>query len=239
MRPHARRPTDTQAARQAAQPDGVFRVHVDEPIVALSFDDGPDPRYTPHVLDLLARDSLTATFFLVGVNAIRYSELVARTKDAGHSFGNHTYDHPALELLDPAQVRSEIDRGATALVGAGTGAVRLFRPPKGHTNEAVGVIADAGRYRTIFWDQCLERWVHHLGVRAGAQAVVERVRPGSVIVAHDGGHIAAAHHPHINRTPTMEALPILLAGLHRRGLRVVDVPTLLSRRRRRDGGSSW
>jgi peptidoglycan/xylan/chitin deacetylase (PgdA/CDA1 family) len=226
-RPHPPHLTNTLASREAAQPDGVFRVDVDEPIVALSFDDGPDPKYTPHVLDLLARHGLQATFFLVGVNAARYTDLVAQHRGAGHSIGNHTYDHAELERLDPTHVQAEIDRGAFALAAAGAGAVRLFRPPKGHTDSAVAVLADADRYRTIFWDQCVERWVDPLGVRRGVSELLDRVRPGSIIVAHDGGHVVAPHHPHLNRSKTMEALPLLLAGLHRKGLRVVDVPTLL------------
>jgi peptidoglycan/xylan/chitin deacetylase (PgdA/CDA1 family) len=219
--------TDTIAARRAAQPDGIFRVPVREPIVALSFDDGPDPRYTPHVLDLLSQHDLAATFFLVGVNALAAPDLVARHLAEGHTIGNHTYDHPDLQQLDRAAVRVEVERGSTALRSAGTGAVRLFRPPKGHTDEAVDVVADADRYRTIFWDVCLERWIDRLGIVEGTRAALAHVQPGSIIVAHDGGHVVAPHHPHLDRSRTMEALPLLFAGLRAKHLRVVDVPTLL------------
>jgi peptidoglycan/xylan/chitin deacetylase (PgdA/CDA1 family) len=219
--------TDTIAARRAAQPDGVFRVDVHEPIVALSFDDGPDPHYTPHVLDLLAAHDVRATFCLVGVNALRAPDLVARQRAEGHTFANHTYDHPDLQQLDAAAVRAEIERGGLALRDAGTGPLHLFRPPKGHTDAAVGAAADAAGYTTIFWDVCLERWIDPLGVVEGTRAALAHVHPGSIIVCHDGGHVAAPHHPHLDRSKTMDALPLLLTGLRGKGLRIVDVPTLL------------
>lgn len=220
-------PTHTLAEREAAQPDAVFNVDVAEPLVGLTFDDGPDPRYTPQVLDVLDQHAAKATFFLVGVNAAAHPELVAQQLGGGHTLGNHTYDHVELERLDEAHVRSEIDRGAMAIEGAGGPPLRLFRPPKGYTDTAVGVLADARRYRTIFWDVCLERYIGHHGIVGGVRTALDRVRPGSIIVAHDGGHVLAPHHPYLNRSRTVQALPLLLSGLAERGLRPVDVPTLL------------
>ena len=223
--------TDTNLLRRAVQPDAVFRVDTDEPLVALSFDDGPDPAYTPQVLDLLARHHTNATFFAVGINALAHPDLVGRQVAAGHTIGNHTRSHPDLEQLTPEQVAAEIDGGEADIEAAGAPRPNLFRPPKGFTDEVVGVFADAEHYRTIFWDAAVEHYVRHLGVSTGIERLLAKVDRGSIILAHDGGHTPGR--PVIDRTSTVQALPLLLDGLDRRGLRVVDVPTLLSLDRRR------
>lgn len=221
--------TLTTRERQAAQPDGLFRVPTTEPIVALSFDDGPDPLYARAVLDLLANNSIRATFFSVGVNAIAAPDLVRQLLDAGHSVGNHTFDHRELELLTVEEVQTEIEKGQTALMSTGIPRPKLFRPPKGYTDEVVGVIADADRYRTVFWDGCVEHFVNHQPVADGVAQLVAKTRPGSILLAHDGGVIVGSGRSPISRARTMQALPMLLEGLRRKGLDVVDIPTLLAR----------
>ena len=170
--------TLTKPERAAAQPDGLFRIATTERIVALTFDDGPDPLYTPSVLDLLNRVGANATFFLVGVNAVAVPNLVARVLSAGHSVGNHTFDHRELELLTVEQVQVEIEKGQAALVGTGVPRPKLFRPPKGYTDDVVGVLADADRYRTVFWDGCVEHFVDHQPVKDGVAQMLARSGPG-------------------------------------------------------------
>ena len=109
------------------------------------------------------------------------------------------------------------------------GASTLFRPPKGYTDDVVGVLADANRYRTVFWDVCVEHFVDHQSVADGVDQMLKRIRPGSVILAHDGGRIVGSGRRPLSRHRTMEALPLLLRGLASRGLEMVDVPTLLRR----------
>ncbi len=229
------RPASPQARaavlRSAARLDTVFRVDTDEPLVALTFDDGPDPAYTPHVLDLLEQLQARATFFEVGINAIAHTDLVHRQIAAGHTIGNHTRTHADLEQLTPSETVAEIDGGADDIEAAGARRPTLFRPPKGLTDSIVGVFADAEHYRTIFWDAAVEHYVLHLGVPGGIELLLAKIRRGSIILAHDGGHTPGR--PTVARATTMAALPLLLDGLARLGLRVVDVPTLLAADRRR------
>lgn len=222
-------PSRTRTQRAQAQPDALFRVRTAEPIVALTFDDGPDPLHTPYVLDLLRRASATATFFQIGVNAQASPSLVQQVQSGGHSIGNHTFDHRELELLSDQGVQTEIEKGQRALIGVGVPRPTMFRPPKGYTDEVVGVLADIDRYRTVFWDACVEAFVDHRPVAEGVSKLLERVGPGSIILAHDGGTVVGSGRTPLSRARTMQALPLLLDGLHRKGLEVVDVPTLLSR----------
>ncbi len=217
----------TYAERHAAQPDGLFRIPTTEPMVALTFDDGPDPLYTPTVLELLASTHASATFFLVAVNAAAERDLVQQILDGGHGIGNHTYDHRDLELLTAAQVRVEIEEAQAALIEAGCPAPYLFRPPKGYTDEIVGVLADADAYRTVFWDVCVEHFVDHQPVSDGVEQMLAKIRPGSIILAHDSGRIVGSGRTPLSRARTMAALPELIRGLTEKGLRVVDVATLL------------
>lgn len=221
--------TRTRGSRAFVQPDGLFNIRTDVPVVALTFDDGPDPKYTPQVMRLLDRANARATFFLIGVNAVAHPDLVAAHRRAGHSIGNHTYDHRELELLGADQVNLEIERAQRALVTAGALRPTLFRPPKGYTDEVVGVLADAHRYRTVFWDACVERFVNHVPVKEGVKQLLAKVGPGSIVLAHDGGLVTGSGRPPLSRTRTIEALPMILAGLGAMGLEVVDVPTLLRR----------
>lgn len=223
--------TRTNRLRRAVQPDAVFRVDTDMPVVALSFDDGPDPAYTPIVLDVLERHRTKATFFAVGMNAVAHPDLIRRQVGAGHTIGNHTRTHADLDQLTPDEVAAEVDGGVADIVGAGAPRPDLFRPPKGLTGEVVGMFAAAERYRTVFWDTAVEHYVWHFGVASGVERLLAKVRPGSIILAHDGGHTPGR--PVIDRASTMRALPLLFEGLDRRGLRPVDVPTLLALDRRR------
>ena len=225
-------PTRTRRQRAAVQPDGIFEVRTRASLIGLTFDDGPDPAYTPQVLDLLDRYEARATFFVVGVNALAHPGLLAELTGRGHDVANHTFDHAELELLTPAEVADEIDRGERAILQAGGPRTRLFRPPKGFTDHAVDVYADAGRYRTVFWSACLERFIHRTPVEVGVGRLLPEIGPGSIVLAHDGGHIAASGRPVIDRSHTVEALPRLLEGLRNKGLRAVGVENLLAAARR-------
>lgn len=219
--------TVTTAERRAAQPHALFRIPTTKPLVALTFDDGPDPRYTPGVLDLLEDRGMSATFFLVGANVAAEPELVRRILDAGHGIGNHTQDHRSLDAMTAQQVRIEIQRAHDALVAAGCPVPELFRPPRGLTNAIVGTLADSYAYRTVFWDACVEHFVNDQPVADGVEQMLHKIRPGSIILAHDGGRIVGSGRAPLSRARTMRALPDLLDGLTARGLKVVDVATLL------------
>lgn len=226
--PHFQR-TITNKERRKIDPSAVFQIETKHPYVGLTFDDGPDPRYTPSVLSLLKSYGAHATFFLIGVNAEAYPHLVEKILSDGHSIGNHTYDHPELELLPEKLVKTEIDNGATALVSAGAPDPHLFRPPKGYIDKFVDIIADKNKYKTIFWTECVEHFIDHSHSYVhGAHRLAKRAKKGSIILAHDGGHIVSRRHYSLDRSRTIKALPHLLSDLKKKELTAVDIPRLLA-----------
>ncbi len=205
--------------------------------VALTFDDGPDPRYTPLILNLLRRYHVPATFFVIGLNAERYPELIRRMWQQGHEIGNHTFSHPNMSAI--SEWRAELELNATqrllqSLLGRAT---RLFRPPydadaEPSTAAEVRPILIATRmgYLTIGelidpidWQTEWADGAGHLHRRTGAdiaQDVLNQLdsRQGNVILLHDGGG---------DRSATVEALQILIPELQRRGYRFVPVSALM------------
>lgn len=155
----------------------------------LTIDDGPDPRDTPGILDLLARHRATATFFVIGKKVDAHRALTRRILAAGHSLGSHTYSHPAALwwLLPRPLVRREISRASHALRAATGSAPHWFRSPVGMSGTAVHPCARAAGLRVIGWssaglDGC---------PGASPSAVVDRlmrgVRPGAILLLHESG----------------------------------------------------
>jgi peptidoglycan/xylan/chitin deacetylase (PgdA/CDA1 family) len=180
------------------------------PAVALTFDDGPSPRYTLRILRILRQRRVTATFFAVGYLARRYPELIERVLDSGMAVGNHSMHHPVARPfadLPPHQIRDEVERGHEVLADLGIRSVG-FRPPGGSWSGAVLDIAAAVGERIILWSVDSEDF-SGLAPRVMARRVVREAGPGSVILLHDGGG---------DRTKTVKALPRIIAGLRDRGL---------------------
>src|SRR5947199_5845016 len=192
--------------------------------VAITFDDGPDPRWTPKILDILKAANVKAAFFLVGVNAERYPGLVRRIVNEGHEIGNHTYYHPNLALCWPEHIRLELNATQLLLETITGRATTLFRPPyaadTGPTqlNELTPLkIAEDLNYLVVLENIDPQDWA-----KPGADIILRRIKQqrhdGSVILLHDAGG---------DRSQTVESLPRILDWLHTRGDTVVPLSTLL------------
>ena len=195
------------------RPQGPARV---QRVVALTFDDGPWPSSTPRILDTLRRLHVRATFFVIGYLAQQYPALVRRELRLGMVVGNHTYNHPQVppfgELPLPL-LRDEIALGQQILTRLGV-RTHLFRPPGGSTSSNVVRAAAALGDRVVLWSVDPSDW--QPGVSAGhvAQRVLSAVRPGSIVILHDGGG---------DRSATRAALPRIVKGIRARGLRIVPL----------------
>lgn len=208
-------------------PRAVVAVQSEAASVALTFDDGPDPAYTPAVLEILAHFGTRATFFMIGRNAAAHPDLVREVLLAGHSIGNHTQDHLWLRDLSAREVSEQIENADQTLRGAAAAPGDLFRPPRGLTSATVASVTRRLGVRSYFWNACLEANLHH-GVSAAAEATADHCRPGAIILCHDGGHLEGPNPQHIDRSRSVAALPGLLTRLRDRGLQPVTLPVLMA-----------
>lgn len=188
--------------------------------VALTFDDGPNPEATPRILDVLRDAEVSATFFLLGKHVERWPHLARRIADEGHTIGNHGYYHRRLHLRGPAYIRVDLSLGTDVIVTATGQAPTHFRAPHGFRNPWVTAIArDLGQH-AVGWT---------LGVwdtdRPGAAVIAERVRrgvrPGSIVLLHDGD----AYDPEGDRAQTADALSYMVRDLRETGFRLVPLPS--------------
>ncbi len=157
------------------------------PAFQLTFDDGPNPKYTPQVLDWLKENHLHATFFLVGENVARYPGLVKRIVAEGHDIGNHSWSHPKLSGMSDAKVRDQIKRTHDAIVSACGRAPTLFRPPYGALKPAQKAwIEKEFGYKTVLWDIDTLDWTKTSSA-AVAKRIEKGLRPGrsNIILSHD------------------------------------------------------
>jgi len=186
---------------------------------ALTFDDGPNPDFTPRVLDLLAERGATATFFMVGSSAEEHPELVRRVGAEGHGLGSHTWSHPELLGLPFAELMRECRQGRRAVERAAGRRVSSYRPPKGHWDGRGATVATALRMQPWIWTQDPRDW--EAGASAeGIVAALRSLASGDVVLLHDGIHSPpdpAAR----DRSATVAALGPLLDLAAERGLRPV------------------
>lgn len=198
----------------------IFRMgDASRPLVALTFDDGPDTKWTPQVLDALAGKGVKATFFVLGREVEKNPQIAARIVREGHSIANHGYTHISLANLSAAQIEMQLSQ-ANSAINAATGVQpRLMRPVGGAYNQTVLDTAARNGFSVILWSVDPQDWRG-----ASASAIVSRVltaaRPGSIILLHSG------EGP--NLQGTVQALPQIIDQLRARGLQFVTIPELLN-----------
>lgn len=194
----------------------VFRARTPRREIALTFDDGPDPRWTPRVLAMLRQQNAKGTFFVVGMRARRYPDLLRRIHDAGHDIGNHTYRHADLALLGHAAISAELHRTSDCIAEIIGERPTLMRPPWGHV-DPVGLLATAEAKMTmILWSQ----HIRASDALSDSEACLKDAGAGSVVLAHDGG-------PTPNEA-LMRALPPVMSALRSQGFDLVSVSDLLT-----------
>jgi cellulose synthase/poly-beta-1,6-N-acetylglucosamine synthase-like glycosyltransferase/peptidoglycan/xylan/chitin deacetylase (PgdA/CDA1 family) len=202
--------------------DGTVRASYEMPVrtIALTFDDGPDPRWTPEVLDALRRHGVPATFFVVGSQVARYPELTRRTVDDGHELGIHTFTHPRVTDLPTWRRRAEYAQTQMAISHAAGVKTRLLRLPYWSGTDSLddanwAMVREAGKlgYLSVFSDTDSRDWA-----RPGVDEIVRNAHPaggsGAVVLLHDSGG---------DRTQTVRALDVLIPELKSQGYRFTTV----------------
>src|SRR5947209_7808494 len=170
-------------------------VHVDGPYIALTFDDGPQEKLTPKLLDLLAQHHIKATFFVIGQNAAEYPDILARAAHEGHEFGNHTWSHPNLAKMSDENVRRQLRQTDDAIKQGSGKRPTLMRPPYGNLSarQKQWIHQEFG-YRIVLWDVDPLDWKRP-GPMVVCNRIVRETRPGSIVLSHDihPGTIEAMH----------------------------------------------
>ena len=197
--------------------------------VAVTFDDGPDPRTTPVLLDLLARFDVHATFFIPGKNARAHPELISRILDAGHDIGNHTFAHDVLVMLKSQKTLArEIDD--TQKVFGDFGVTPLtFRPPAGVVNPKLGSILKNRQMICIHYSRrgpdMGNRRIHGLSGK-----ILAKIRPGDIVLLHD----CCPKSANFTVETWLSEIEKILAGLPQKDLRAVPLAELIERPVMRD-----
>lgn len=195
--------------------DTVWHVHTVRKEIALTFDDGPYPFYTPVLLHVLERSHVPATFFIVGRSAREFPELVTRIVASGDEIGNHTFNHYTLTALSDDQIAYQIAADGALLQQFTGKPLSLFRPPHGRVNRHVVSIAHELGYRTIFWSDAAND-VNDIPPQLITQRVMNEASPGGIILLHSGQY------------RTIEALPDIIDRLRVEGYTFVTVSKLLA-----------
>lgn len=190
--------------------------------VVLTFDDGPDPVWTPRVLEMLARANAVATFFVIGKKAEEHPELVREILARGHTVGLHSYAHDRLfSLRGERRVRDDFARATKVLADIVGEAPAVFRPPIGHTNPIIARVADALDLTVVGWSVS-----GHDGLAGADARLVERrirrgLRDGAIVLLHDAPE-RGTHEP-----AGVKALPAVLAAITDAQLPIVPLQTFL------------
>jgi peptidoglycan/xylan/chitin deacetylase (PgdA/CDA1 family) len=222
----------------ATMVDGIFRpsssvfyptissVATTNPSISLTFDDGPHPESTPRVLDVLAKYSAKATFFVIGKHVEANRSVAERIVAEGHELGNHSWQHSYRQNVQRGgAMNAEVVRGADCIRSiTGQDAQPLFRAPVGIKSPELARVAHALDLTIVAWS-IHSRDTIDSNTKRVAERVLRGVRPGAIALLHDG-------HERVGRTRTngLEALPRILEGLRERGLSSVTVSQLLASR---------
>ncbi len=198
------------------------RVEVPDKVVALTFDDGPDPAGTGELLDGLATAGVPATFYLTGRELERHPDLGTRIAAAGHELGNHSYSHERMVFVSAETVAGEIERTDALIRRTGYRGEITFRPPNGKKLLALPRYLAEHRRRTIMWDVEPDSYPEVAASASGiAEHTADHVRPGSIVLLHG---------MYQSRATTRQAVVPLVERLRGRGYRFVTVSRLLAQR---------
>lgn len=197
----------------------LYKIETDRKIIALTFDDGPDQRFTPKILDVLNKHKVKGSFFLLGTRIEKYPDVARRIKSEGHEIGNHTYWHPDLTKSGKDNLIWEIEKNEQAIRSVIGIKTDLFRAPYGALNEELVETLGEKGYRGIGWSVDSEDW-KSLTAKEIKQNIIQFVHPGAIILLHSAGHWTQ------DLSGTVEAIDELIPILKNRGYEFVTVSDL-------------
>lgn len=183
-------------------------------IIALTFDDGPSPRYTPEILQLLTRYHAHATFFVLGTEVAQFPQIVKDIVKQGSAVGNHGYRHVNYFHVGVVGVERDLAKAQTLLKKDNIPVTRFYRPPFGNSNKRLVQALSRQGYTVTLWSIDTRDWSEP-GVPYITKKVLADASPGAIVLMHDGGG---------NRTQTVRALEAILPVLEASGYQFVTLP---------------
>ena len=209
------KPTPRPTAKRKTVGVALTRIHTKRKVFALTFDDGPDPSWTPKILKILKEKKVPATFFMVGQMVRAHGATAKLVVAAGHPVGNHSWSHP-MKTRSPV---GEIER-TDAVIKRHLGVTpALFRPPYGLMKNGLARAASERGEDVILWSSDSADWNKHHSASQLKFNVLKNAQSGGIALMHDGGG---------NRAKTVAALPGIIDALHNRGYELVTVPELMA-----------
>lgn len=201
--------------------DGYARVYRnkknDNMEIALTFDDGPHPIYTDRILDILDKYDVKATFFMIGVNVCNYTDAAMRVKNSGHEIGNHTNTHKRAGKLCKRELMREITDCSDILFNKLGYETKIIRPPEGSVIDPLLRCCGDLEYSVILWNIDTMDWAHHSAQNI-YRDVMKNIDSGDIILMHD--YIG-------KKSPTPEALELIIPALLEMGYKFVTVSELI------------
>lgn len=192
--------------------------------IALTFDDGPDPVYTPRLLDLLRRYGAKATFFVVGAHAEQHPELLKRMAEEGHVIGIHNYVHKTNWFMRPGTVKKQIARTSDIIERAAGVRPVYYRPPWGIVN--LFDFANLGYLQIILWSAMFGDWRNRVGAKRLTARMLKKLRPGEVLLLHDCGKTFGADEDAPEQM--LQALEVCLERGREQGYRFVTIEEMIA-----------
>lgn len=207
------------------QTDIVRSVATDEPLVALTFDDGPNPDSTPKILDILKAHDVQASFFVVGKYVEKYPEIVRRTHNEGHDIGNHTFDHVNVPTTAAPLLSSQLIATNIEIMKITKEHPVFARPPRGMYDARFQRLTDLMGMQTVLWSLSSQDWRGSSSPERMRERLLRRVKPGDILLFHDGGSLVGSEGA--SRQRTVDALPGIIEGLKEKGYRLAPLSRLL------------
>ena len=203
----------------------IYRVPTKEKRIALTFDDGPSPVWTPQILDVLKKTSVKATFFMIGHHVQKYPDIARRVVQEGHTIANHGYAHSVVLYYTPAEIEEEIKYTEYVIKQITGVTTKYYRPPKAWVRNSIKDTLKSIGYDIILWSLNSKDWVgfsHQSIVRY----LSNHIQPGDIILFHDSGDVFSPEGG--NRAETVKSVSLLAKILKDKGYQFATIEELLN-----------
>lgn len=203
----------------------VYRVRTDQKKVAITFDDGPSPVWTPKILDELKKAGIKATFFMIGHHVQKYPDIARRIAQEGHTIGNHGYAHSVLLYYTLAEIEEEIKYTEHVIREITGKTTKIFRPPKAWLNKGIKEKIRSLGYAIVLWSLNSKDWVS-FNHKHMVRYLSRNIKNGDILLFHDSGNVWTTEGG--NRTQTVKAISLLARTLKEKGFEFVSVEELMN-----------